>query len=670
MADLTRILGGAFVPVDPSTLTPEEQLSHAMQAQGIDAPTIHLDGRLHRFKVDAQDKARSGWYIAYGDGVPAGRFGCWKSGVDEPWRAETGRRLTPAEEMEHARRMAQVKAQRDAEADKRHEVAGTVVARIWEDLKAAPANHPYLVRKGIKPHGLRVTGDGRLVAPLYLGEVLSSLQYIDVDGGKLYHPGGAVGGCFAVIGVEDPEGVTYLVEGYATGATVHEVTRRPVVVSYSASNLVPVAGAWRDRMPGADLCIVADNDKGGIGQRYAEQAAGKHGVRYVVPPIPGDANDYVQAGKDLASLLAPRVADWLIPADDFASQPAPISWLIKGWLQDQALIMVHGPSGGGKTFVVLDWCLHLASGAKEWFGCRVKTGPVVYLAGEGHHGLRGRVAAWKVHNGVDKLSMWLSRDGCDLNTPKGLQRVVDNVRAIGVRPSLIVVDTLHRFLSGDENSAQDAKTMLDSCASLMGDFGCSVLLVHHTGVNEEAQARARGSSAWRGALDIEISVVPARDDKPIGICQRKSKDAEMLDPVYATLKSVAIPGWVDEDGAPVTSAVLASAEAPTATEKEPPLSRHRKTLENAWWGSGAELLDGAPYITRSALRAHLEENMGWKPSTVNQAMKPSAAAGSFLRDLLDSLTIAPSSNGHGWIVCDAVRSSALVLAKVSAVSGQ
>jgi putative DNA primase/helicase len=633
-----------------------------MEVAGIDPPSsVVLDGKIHRFKASA-GKEKSGWYVAYGDGVPAGRFGDWRTGLDETWRADVGRRLSAAEEVEHARRMAEVKAQRDAEAEARHEVASEIVDRIWADVAPAPADHPYLVRKGIKPHDLRVTGDGRLVAPLYTpDEALSSLQYIDPTGGKLYHSGGATGGCFTVIGDLDPEGVTYIVEGYATGATVHEVSGRPVVVAYSASNLVPVVGTWKERLPGADLCVVADNDKSGVGQRYAEQAAAKHGCRFVIPPTAGDANDYVQAGKDLASLLAPRAGDWLIPADDFASQPAPISWLVKGWLQDQALIMVHGPSGGGKTFVVLDWCLRLASGALEWFGCRVRSGPVVYLAGEGHHGLRGRVAAWKVHHGAGKLSMWLSRDGCDLNTPEGLNRVRTNVAALGVRPSLIVVDTLHRFLSGDENSAQDAKSMLDACASLMGDFGCSVLLVHHTGVSEEAQARARGSSAWRGALDIEISVSPAKDDKPITITQRKSKDAEMLPPVHAKLTGVVIPGWVDEDGLPVSSAVLEREEEPAAqaNHKEGKLSKHRKAMENAWWMSGKEVLEGAPYVSRAAMKAHLEGALGMKASSAAQAIKPSQP-GSMIRDLLDSGFIAPA--GHGWAITDPARVSALICA--------
>lgn len=660
MADLRQFFGGsAFIPADPGT--PEEQLIRAMEVAGIDPPCVVLDGKIHRFKASA-GKEKSGWYVAYSDGVPAGRFGDWRTGLDETWRADIGRRLSPAEEMEHARRMAEVKAQRDAEAEARHEVASDVVSRIWEDVAPAPADHPYLVRKGIKPHDLRVTGDGRLVAPLYSPEdELASLQYIDANGGKLYHPGGQTGGCFTVIGRPDPEGVTYIVEGYATGATVHEVSGRPVVVAYSASNLVPVTEHWKARLPGADLCVVADADKSGVGQRYAEQAAAKHGVRYVVPPILGDANDYVQAGKDLASLLAPRAPDWLIPADDFASQPAPISWLVKGWLQESALIMVHGPSGGGKTFVVLDWCLRMAAGAREWFGARVKPGPVVYLAGEGHHGLRGRVAAWKVKHGAPKLSMWLSRDGCDLDTAEGLNRVKANVMALGVRPSLIVVDTLHRFLSGDENSAQDTRAMLAACGSLMGDFGCSVLLVHHTGVSEEAQARARGSSAWRGALDIEISVTPGKDDRPITITQRKSKDAEILPPVFGKLVSVPIPGWVDEDGQQVTSAVLEQDEAPSAA-KESGQAKHRKTFENAWFASGMEVKDGAPYVSRSALTHHLEANVGMAPATARQNVKPGHTTG-VIGSLVQGEIIKPTD--HGWVIADPVRISALICLKES-----
>jgi hypothetical protein len=581
--------------------------------------------------------------------------------MEVTWRADVGRKLTQTEEMSHAKRLAEAKALRDAALERQHQVASDTVEKIWTGAQAALPDHPYLAKKGIQTHGARATGDGRLVLPLYDSDgTLATLQYIDHEGGKLYHPGGQTGGKFWMVGSLDEPGTLFVAEGFATAATIHETTDRPVVVAYSASNLVPVTGTLRE-MYGAtqDIVIVADQDNSGVGQRYAEQASAKYGARMVMPPILGDANDYAQAGHDLAGLLMPVKDDWLIPADDFCAQPSPISWLVKRWIQSQALVMVHGPSGGGKTFVVLDWCLRMASGIEDWAGHKVRQGNVVYLAGEGHHGLRGRVAAWKHHHQAGKLAMWLSKDGCDLNTPTGYLKVVEQVRMLKDRPSVIVVDTLHRFLQGDENSAQDAKTMLDACNALMMEFNCSVILVHHTGVSDEAQHRARGSSAWRGALDIEISIVPGKDNVPMQIVQRKSKDAELAETIHVELQQVAIPGWRDEDNQQVTSAVIVQAEAPTAPKKESKLDAHRKAFENAWWGTGAEIREGLPYVSRSALKDKLAAD-GRKPRTIENDLS-AAYPEKLIGALILSEIISPLE--HGWMVIDEVQASAMMMRK-------
>jgi putative DNA primase/helicase len=666
MADLSKVLGGPWSPPPNKILaSPEDQLRTSMIEAGLEPPEfIAMDCKIHRFKSGTKGSPghdKPGWYLIFGDGVPAGRFGCWRSGIEMTWRADVGRKLTQTEEMANARRMAEAKTLRDAELERKHEIASSTVEKIWSEAQGASPDHPYLQRKSIGVHGARVTGDGRLVVPLYDPDgTLSSLQYIAHDGGKLYHPGGATGGKFWVLGTMDEPGTLYVAEGFATAATIHETTGRPCVVAFSASNLVPVTGTLRE-MHGAtqDIVIVADHDQSRVGQRYAEQASAKFGARMVMPPILGDANDYAKAGHDLSSLLMPAADDWLIPADDFSAQPAPISWLVKRWLQANALIMVHGPSGGGKTFVVLDWCLRIASGTTDWCEQKVKPGSVVYLAGEGHHGLRGRIAAWKHHNQAGKLNMWLSKDGCDLNTPTGYLKVVEQVRALPKPPEIIVVDTLHRFLAGDENSAQDAKTMLDACNSLMGEFHCSVILVHHTGISEEAQHRARGSSAWRGALDIEISVIPGKDNIPMQLVQRKSKDAELAQPLHVDLQQVTIPGWYDEDNHPVTSAVVVQAQAPQAPKKESKLDGHRKTFENAWWATGAEVRDGLPYLSRSALKDKLASD-GRKPRTIENDLS-AAYSDKLIGSLINSEIISPIE--HGWVICDEVQASVMIMRK-------
>lgn len=662
MADLTHIFAGGFKPpLDVPQSRPEDQLRDSIISANLTPPDeIIMDGQIHRFRSTPKSKDKSGWYVVYADGTPMGRFGCWRSGVEGSFKADIGRKYTAAEEMSFIKRMAEAKAARDAELQRQRELTANTVEMIWSECTAAHPEHPYLKRKCIDVHGARVTGDGRLVVPLYDEDGdISSLQYISADGKKLYHSGGATGSRYWMLGEIDK--TLYIAEGFATAATIREATGKPVVVAYSASNLVPVTEIMRRKYGVTqDIVIVADNDASGVGLRYAEQASAKYGARLVMPPELGDANDYVQAGNDLLTLLEPPQDDWLISADEFSQKPSPITWLVKSWIQAQALIMVHGQSGGGKTFAMLDWCLRVASNASDWFGNKVRSGTVVYLAGEGHQGLRARIAAWKQHHGVESLNMWLSKDGCDLNTPAGYQRVLDHIRGLREKPSIIVVDTLHRFLSGDENSAQDTKTMLDACNALMNEFSCSVVLVHHTGVSSEAQHRARGSSAWRGALDIEISILPATESKPMEIHQKKSKDAELAQPLYARLEQVAINGWLDEDGNPVTSAVLMQADKPKQEKKESTFNSWRKVFDEAWWASGAELSEGKPYLTRSALLDYMISKMGNSEKTAEKHLKPSVK---------DGLVFALVPGGYlepherGWVVVNDESISSLLMRK-------
>ena len=646
MADVTHIFGGKWSPPTEERIDPPEvQLLDAIINSGIDPDVsqVIIDGNIHRFNCSGR-KGRTGWYVAFPDGVPAGKFGDWRTGDEQTWRADVGRDMTAAEHMANTRRMEEAKQVRDAERKKRQEVVSQTAEQIWSAAQPATSDHPYLKRKGVEPNGSRVSGDGRLIVPMFdeNGE-LSSLQYIAHDGEKRFHTGGRTGGCAWQVGGSDDASTIYIAEGFATAATIHEVTGKPCLVSYSAANLPEATAIARGISESASIVIVADNDKGGIGQRHAEQACAKHGARYVMPPELGDANDYHQAGRDLLILLTPRNDEWLLQADEFSEQPAPIKWLVKHWIQQEALCMVHGPSGSGKSFLVLDWCMNIAAGVGDWNGNLAKQGSVVYLAGEGHAGLRGRIKGWKESREQDHLNMWVSRTGTDLNTPGGYQRVVDNVRRLPERPDLIVVDTVHRFMAGDENSAQDVKTMLDACAGLMDDFGCTVVLVHHTGVSDEAQHRARGSSAWRGALEIEISVQGPKGGKPGAIVQRKAKDSEMAMPMGFTLKQVELPGWVDEDGEQVTSAVMSYESAPD--DVSDPIHKQKNILLQAWLSVHKPINDDAiPVLSRAALKRYLVEQEGRTEGTATKEIQPNS--GRMVNRLLDANMIAKTADGY------------------------
>jgi len=666
MSDITNVLPGGFTGVVNKVVAPpEDQLRQAMSDAGLELPDeIFLDGQIHRFRSGTKGKGgidKSGWYVAFGDGVPAGRFGCWREGMEQSWTANIGRELSVMENMANSRRMSEAKAARDLAKDKAHEVTAETVSKIWSDCTGASPDHPYLKAKNIHTNGSRVTGDGRLVVPLYGADgKLSSLQYIGIDGTKLYHKGGAISGRSWLVGDIGSSDTLYIAEGFATAASIHEVTGHPCIVSYSASNLVPVSQEMREKYGvSKDIVIVADNDVSGTGVKFAEKACEKSGARYILIPSIGDANDYVQEGGDLSELLSVKeVDDWLVSAGDFCSQPAPINWKVKHWVQSDALIMVHGESGSGKTFFVLDLCLRMSSGIEEWAGNRVSKGRVIYLAGEGHHGLKGRITAWAQHNKVDtnSIDMMISQSGTDLNTPAGLQKVISSIDSA----DLIVVDTLHRFLDGDENKAVDVKTMLDACSSLMDTFGCTVILVHHVGNGDKD--RARGSSSWKGALDIEINVAPGANDGPTMISQKKNKDAEEAEPVFMELQGVNILGWIDEDGEQATSAVPVIVDGVVADERETKLDRQASLFSRAWMSSGCEDIDGKPYVSSSALQEFFVSNMGKSESTAKNYSMPSYKNGT-VGQLIEADIIG--INLHGFVMLDKVLASKMMIMKNS-----
>ena len=254
--------------------------------------------------------------------------------------------------------------------------------------------------------------------------------------------------------------------------------------------------------------------------------------------------------------------------------------------------------------------------------------------------------------------MWLSRHGLDLNTAAGYQKTADAIRALSGTPAVIVVDTLHRHLLGDENSATDAKTMLDACGALIQEFSCTVILVHHTGVSAEAQHRARGSSAWKGALDIEISVVPG---DVIEVVQRKSKDAELADPIFAALARVQIAGWLDEDGETVSSAVLEPADAPEEPSKsDNKLQKMMKDFRACWWHSGANLCNNSPFVSRDDVVNFYVDSRGLSQVSAKNYAKPSVDT-KLIGFLVQAGVIEAS--GTGWYLVDNVQKSLLLLEK-------
>ncbi|MCP5458713.1 MAG: DUF1738 domain-containing protein [Gammaproteobacteria bacterium] len=267
----------------------------AMQQAGC-APArpevIVFDGQLHRFQVEGDKKGRrNGWYVFYGDGVPAGRFGSWKTGHSESWCAGADPALGPAERQAWERQLAAAQARRRQIEQAQQAAARQRAAQLWQQTRyRVDAQHPYLLSKQIPALGVRQLGSLLVVPVSDIQGGLHGLQFIAPDGGKRFLTHGATEGHCHVLGSLAGAPSILICEGYATAVSLRQASGLPVVLAFNAGNLLPVARQIHRHFPTAHLLFAADDDRntfGNPGRTLAEQAAQAVAGRVIWPDFSG-----------------------------------------------------------------------------------------------------------------------------------------------------------------------------------------------------------------------------------------------------------------------------------------------------------------------------------------------------------------------------------------------
>jgi putative DNA primase/helicase len=123
-------------------LNPAQQFRDAIQAAGLIPPDdIEADGKLRRFSSNGKMADDAGWYLLHDDGIPAGSFGDWRTGIMQTWRADIGRTLTTGEEAAHRAKVEAMQREREAEEARRKSGAKAKAAAIWQKAEPAPGEH-------------------------------------------------------------------------------------------------------------------------------------------------------------------------------------------------------------------------------------------------------------------------------------------------------------------------------------------------------------------------------------------------------------------------------------------------------------------------------------------------------------------------------------------------
>lgn len=615
---------GMTLSFKENNLLHEKTPIEAMRENGFDIDQIEY-GCIKRFRTHKKKKAdKSGWYIFdREDGVEYGAFGCFREGTNFTYTSSHYNNLSKSEKVLIARKIEiRREEQKKALLADWDKVANKANALYHSHRENEEKSHDYLTQKGIDLYENAFIANGVIYIPLYdSSKKLWNFQLIYCEQTEFvkryYKPfSDSVGkkrGCFHVIDGRDD--TILICEGYSTGATLRKTTGKTVVCAMDAGNIGLAIEELRkaDRFRDAKLLICCDNDH----NKTSEIAAKKTKQPFIVAPYNEksgyDFNDFYLDGGDVNKFIFPQNKRGMT-FDDIANDERELDYIIDDIICYNSIGMIHGASGAGKSFLVLDMAYHIANGL-DWCGKSVERQDVMYFAGEGIADLKYRVKALNQTHGKSLKNIYALPESCDFNTPNGLSIVEETFKEaydVGLNPKIIFIDTLFRYLEGDENSSKDAKTMIDACDYIKNKFNCTVVLIHHTGIGEAAQARPRGSSSWRAAFDFEYNV-SKKDDDIIFTCKKMKYGDASIDIVF-DFNTVFIDGCFKKDGQQRTTKSLVYTDRKAikpidkkARKQEKSLTDNQDLIKDVWKGKSRICETGELYFTRKDFIDHMDD---------------------------------------------------------------
>jgi len=404
---------------------------------------------------------------------------------------------------------------------------------IWDNASEALPNFPYLKRKGVLPHGIRLS-ENKLIIPLYNSYgILVSLQLINVDGEKKFLAGAPVASHFFLIGT--PVERLCITEGFATGASVYEATGYAVAVAFSSANLKSTAEEIRKKFPNIEIIICADTDSVGI--LKAKEAIEKIGGHLAIPKfndgelvngkVPTDFNDLHVLRGSSAVKVSVESAEIIRDKFSFTSLGSLINepdeelnWIVEGLLPSGGFSIMVAKPKVGKSTLSRQLALNVAQG-KEFLGRKTVKGIVLYVA------LEEKRSEVKKHfeslgaTGNEDLYCYI--DSAPKEANQWLEKEVKNRK-----PVLVIIDTLFRFAQvSDVSDYAKVTTALSPLLALARDNNTHLMVIHHArkGGGDGGDSTL-GSTAIFGSVDTSIILKKMEGKRTIETQQRYGKDIE------------------------------------------------------------------------------------------------------------------------------------------------
>jgi hypothetical protein len=258
-----------------------------------------------------------------------------------------------------------------------------------------------------------------------------------------------------------------------------------------------------------------------------------------IPPPPldtgelGDDIPELREGEDLATTFA----------DFMMEEPEPFVPLVSGLLHSAEVMIVGGQPTVGKTWIVMDMMMGIASGTTFANNFPCEQANVLFIDEEGsrrgtweryHMLLEGRDASWT------DFPIWTKVGaGMRVDEPRGivaLTRLIEQYR-----PGVVVLDSLVRMHGRDESNNREMANFFDGVKKIRDNYGTSLVFTHHV---RKPMANAENDPVWmmRGAGDIQgfpdsvLVFLPADAKNEMRAIHTKMRNGEKLNPFLLNMQ--------------------------------------------------------------------------------------------------------------------------------------
>lgn len=641
-------------------MQPADGFRDAIRAAGMTPPDLIEPGRFHRFPgIGKSNGNTAGWCKLFPDGM-GGIYGDHSLDLAETWQAKRDRPMSLHEREDFRRNADRTKAEAEAKRREDQVDAAKRAAELWNEAQAA-TGHPYLARKGVGAHGLRIVGNTLLVPMRDSAGKLWNVERISSDGtDKKGLTGGRRTGCYHGIGKAD--GVICIAEGYATGASVHEATGHAVAVAFNAGNLEAVAQALRQKYPDSRLILCADDDyrkDGNPGVAKATAAARAVGGLLAIPHFGADRPEGATDFNDLAQhqgaeAVERAVANAWAPDDaegKTATQDAPegdsgprvvllcaadvkseaVHWHWPEWIAAGKLHILAGPAGTGKTTLAIALAATLTIGGRWPDGTQASVADVVIWSGE--DSIADTLAPRLAANGADSARVHFVRSVADDGERRPFDPATDTpllalaLSRLPTPPALLIVDPIVSAVAGDSHKNSETRRSLQPLVDLGERIGCAILGISHFSkgtTGRDPVERVTGSIAFGALARVVLAAVKttAQDGTPGPrlFARAKSNLGPDGGGFRYSLDQVPLPGAPDVTASRVlwgdavdgdARLLLAAAES-DQTSDEAADRRHAV----AWL---REVLTGGPLPVKEVRKQADDAGFAWR--TVQRAMR-------------------------------------------------